>query len=61
MTESLQGKEIDVNIRWEQMTTIGPYYSGMHHVGKFTMPEKLDVGKRRAAAPGPRTGRTSNY
>ena len=27
-TASLRGKEVKVFFRWEQMTTIGPYYSG---------------------------------
>ena len=28
VTKSLRGKQIKVIFRWEQMTTIGPYYSG---------------------------------
>ena len=60
MTESLQGKKIDVSLRWEQMTTIGPYYSGMEHIGEFTMPDKIMEGKRRQSRPGPGS-RVENY
>ena len=60
MTESLEGKKIDVSLRWEQMTTIGPYYSGMEHIGEFTMPDKIMEGKRRQSRPGPGS-RVENY
>ena len=39
VTKSLKGKEVNVFIRWEQMTTIGPYYSGKKHVGVINMPD----------------------
>ena len=61
MTKSLAGKKVNVSLRWEQMTTIGPYYSGMHKIGEFTMPEKLvNEGSRRQHRPGPRN-RVENY
>ena len=28
ITKSLTNKNVNVYLRWEQMTTIGPYYSG---------------------------------
>ena len=28
VTQSLKGKNVKVFMRWEQMTTIGPYYTG---------------------------------
>eukprot|EP00355_Strombidium_rassoulzadegani_P010360 CAMPEP_0168628312 /NCGR_PEP_ID=MMETSP0449_2-20121227/11775_1 /TAXON_ID=1082188 /ORGANISM="Strombidium rassoulzadegani, Strain ras09" /LENGTH=145 /DNA_ID=CAMNT_0008670719 /DNA_START=46 /DNA_END=483 /DNA_ORIENTATION=+ len=27
-TSSLKGKKVNVYLRWEQMTTVGPYYAG---------------------------------
>jgi len=43
-----------VFLRWEQMTTIGPYYSGKVPIGSFKMPDEYtSTVKRRAAFPGP--------
>ena len=48
LTKTMKGKKINVFLRWEQMTTIGPYYSGTHALGSFNMPEKfVNEGSRR--------------
>ena len=39
MSKGLKGKDVKVYLRWEQMTTIGPYYNGAELVGTFKMPE----------------------
>ena len=39
VTQTLKGNNVDVYLRWEQMTTIGPYYSGKVKIGSFKMPE----------------------
>ena len=39
MSKSLKGKDVKVYLRWEQMTTIGPYYKGAELIGNFKMPE----------------------
>ena len=33
VSKTLKGKKLDVYLRWEQMTTIGPYYSGKKLIG----------------------------
>ena len=60
-SKSLRGKDIKVFLRWEQMTTIGPYYSGKVPIGSFQMPDDYSSSvKRRAAYPGP-SNRQENY
>ena len=39
ITKSLTNKNVNVYLRWEQMTTIGPYYSGQELIGNFTVPQ----------------------
>ena len=46
MTKSLKGKEVKVYVRWEQMTTIGPYYNGEELVGTFKMPAEFHKEQR---------------
>lgn len=60
-TKSLKGKHIKVYFRWEQMTTVGPYYSGVEPIGSFDMPtEFVNPHRRRQHSPGP-SGRAENY
>ena len=59
--KSLKGKEVKVYIRWEQMTTIGPYYNDKKLIGTFTMPDKFqNESKKRSYKPGP-SDRVENY
>ena len=59
--KSLRGKEVTVSLRWEQMTTIGPYYSGEQQITTFTMPtDYVDASRRRKHLPGPHN-RKENY
>ena len=61
VTKSLKGKEVTVYLRWEQMTTIGPYYSNMEKVGSFKVPENyVNESKRKGGHPGPKN-RVENY
>ena len=61
LNRDLKGKKIDVFLRWEQMTTIGPYYNGKERIGEFTMPENFkNESKKRAYKPGP-SNRVENY
>ena len=59
--KSLKGKNVKVYLRWEQMTTIGPYYMGTHDIGSFVMPSQFkNENKKRAYKPGP-SDRVENY
>ena len=59
--KSLKGKDVKVYVRWEQMTVIGPYYSGKMEVGSFTMPSDFkNASKKRSYKPGP-SDRVENY
>ena len=61
ITKSLKGKDVKVYLRWEQMTTIGPYYKGAELVGAFKMPDAFHKEQRmRGHAPGPKN-RKDNY
>ena len=40
VNKSLKGNKVDVYLRWEQMATIGPYYSGMKKIGEVKLPKK---------------------
>ena len=61
VTQTLQGKDVDVYLRWEQMTTIGPYYSGKVKIGTFKMPaEYQNHHRKRTHRPGP-AKRIENY
>ena len=61
LNRGLKGKNINVYLRWEQMTTIGPYYMGKELIGNFKMPENFkNESKKRAYKPGP-TNRVENY
>jgi len=59
--KSLKGKKINVFLRWEQMTTIGPYYNDKKRIGEFTLPNELkSESKKRAYKAGP-SSRIDNY
>ena len=61
LKRDLKGKKIDVFLRWEQMTTIGPYYNAKKLIGQFTMPDEFkNESKKRAYKPGP-SSRIDNY
>jgi hypothetical protein len=52
MTRSLKGKNVKVFLRWEQMTHIGPYYSGKVPIGEIQLPnEYVNQAKRRSHRP----------
>jgi hypothetical protein len=59
--KSLKGKKVNVFLRWEQMTTIGPYYNDKKRIGEFTLPNELkSESKKRAYKAGP-SSRIDNY
>ena len=59
--KELKGKKVDVYLRWEQMTTIGPYYNAKELIGNFTMPNEFkNEHKKRAYKAGP-NNRVENY
>ena len=60
LNKSLKGKKVDVYMRWWQMTTIGPYYSGTKKIGQFEIPDKYTTKSKRGYVPGP-SGRKVNY
>ena len=44
----LAGKEVTVSLRWEHMSTVGPYYADSVEVAKFTTPAQYNTkGKRQ--------------
>ena len=58
--QTLKDKLVKVYLRWEQMTTVGPYYSGRKYIGEFTMPKRYKGTGKRKYTPGP-SNRIENY
>ena len=52
--KSLKGKKVKVYMRWEQMATVGPFYSGMIPIGDFELPDKyVNKNQKRKYNPRP--------
>ena len=60
LNKSLMGNNVEVFLRWEQMSTIGPYYAGDKKIGQMKLPKKYRGAKQRKYIPGPQ-GRRGNY
>ncbi len=51
MTHGLRDNEIKVHLRWEQSPTIGPFYSGKHLIGTFSLPDHYVGHAYRSLTP----------
>ena len=58
--DGLKDKELDIFLRWEVMSTVGPYYADTVGLGKYTLPKNYNTAGRKPYRPGP-SGRKDNY
>ncbi len=60
MNKTLKDQEVKVSLRWENMSTVGPYFSDLLEIGKFRVPKNYMGSSKRSYKPGP-TDRKENY
>ena len=60
LNKKLKGTDVKIFLRWEHMSTIGPYYADQYEIFNFTVPSKYSGSSKRQFTPGPQS-RILNY